>query len=89
MLFELRPFVALYLLAWLWTTMEPVQKPIGNTFKGKTLVGHWIGQLLSCWKCVTLWSGLCWFGVEAWFEVVLTAFVVFVSEVFLSRWQRV
>lgn len=86
--FELKPWIGLFLLAWLWTAFDPIQNPIRNTLKGKTLLGLWLLQLLTCWRCVTLWAGLYWFGLECWFEVLATCFASFVVEIILDKWQR-
>lgn len=84
----IKPFIGLALLTWLWTAFTPVQNPIKQIFKGHTLVGLWIRYLLTCWRCLTLWAGLYWFGLDYWFEVLLTCFSVSVIDMILDRWQK-
>lgn len=89
MLFELKPFIGLFLLAWLWVSFNPIQNPIKAIFKGKTVVGLWLLNLLTCWRCVTLWAGLWWFGLEMWFPVLATCFAATIVEIIITRWEKI
>lgn len=96
LIFEIKPYAAIYIFAWFWVNLEPLQVRIAKEFEEKR---PYLYQVLSCWYCFSLWGGLAWYlvalpasleiyGPGSVLGVFIVSFVAWASDIIFTKWQN-